>query len=302
MRVTSAEVVTASQRRLQTTMVTIERLREDVASGMNVRRMSDDPTAAGNVVRVGSALRALAQHRRNVDLGVAKAQAEETAMDNLGTLLTRAYEVGLAQGSSTANQVTRGLARAEVDQLLANAVSLGNTRFGDEYLFGGDRSGEAPFRVPPSPTAGFSALTSGGAPVNPSGSAPIEIGAGRFLNPSHNGTEVFLDTDALESLRALSAALAGNNRDAIEAATTRVQAAFSSLQERVTESGARLATLQDTSLALGGTELQLVTYRSGLRDTDVETAMTELLGKQTIYQAAMSATSRILGLSLVNYL
>jgi flagellar hook-associated protein 3 FlgL len=30
--------------------------------------------------------------------------------------------------------------------------------------------------------------------------------------------------------------------------------------------------------------------------------MVELVGKQTLYQAAMSATSRILGLSLANYL
>ncbi|MBU6366013.1 MAG: hypothetical protein KJT01_07365 [Gemmatimonadetes bacterium] len=302
MRVTSAEVLHASQRRLQSTMVGIERLREDIASGVKVRRMSDDPAAASDVVRVGSALRALTQHKRNVDLGVAKAQAEESALDSLGSVLTRAYEIGLAQSGSTANQSTRGLARAEVDRLVENAVTLGNTRFGDDYLFGGNRSGEAPFRVPASPAQGFSNLTKDGLPVNPAGASTIEIGAGRFISPAHNGTEVFLDTDALESLRALSTALGDNNREAIEQASARAQAAFSSLQERVTESGARLATLQDTALSLGGQELQLVSYRSGLRDTDVETAMTELIGKQTIYQAAMSATSRILGLSLANYL
>lgn len=302
MRVTTAEVVHASQRRLQSTMVGIERLREDIASGIKVRRMSDDPAAAGDVVRVGSTLRALSQHKRNVDLGVAKAQAEESVLDTLGTHLTRAYEIGLAQGSDPSNQSTRRLAKAEVDQLIASAVALGNTRFGDDYLFGGNRSGEAPLRVPSAPTQGFSNLTKDGLPVNPSGASTIEIGPGRYVSPSHNGTEVFLDTDALESLRALSTALGDNNRDAIEQAGARVQAAFSSLQERVTESGARLATLQDTAIALGGTELQLVSYRSGLRDTDVETAMTELIGKQTIYQAAMSATSRILGLSLANYL
>jgi flagellar hook-associated protein 3 FlgL len=30
--------------------------------------------------------------------------------------------------------------------------------------------------------------------------------------------------------------------------------------------------------------------------------MVELIGRQTLYQAAMSATSRVLGLSLANYL
>ena len=34
----------------------------------------------------------------------------------------------------------------------------------------------------------------------------------------------------------------------------------------------------------------------------IETAMTNLTGRQTAYQAAMAATSRVMNLSLANYL
>lgn len=302
MRVTTAELINASQRRLQSNLGRMERLRQDIASGVSLRKMSDNPSAASEVARVGSNLRSLAQFKRNVDLGVAKAQAAESSLDSLGNLLTRAYEIGLTQTNASANQGTRSMAKGEIDQLLTSAVALGNTRFGDDYLFGGDRSGEAPFRTPPTPADGFSNLVRNGVPVNPSGSPAIEIGGGRTIAPTHNGSEVFLDTDALEALRDLSSALGSNDRAAITQATGRLQAAFSAVQQRVTEQGARLSTLQDAALSLGDNELQLVTYRSGLRDTDVDAAMTELIGKQTIYQAAMTATSRILGLSLANYL
>ena len=52
----------------------------------------------------------------------------------------------------------------------------------------------------------------------------------------------------------------------------------------------------------GRLELTLQSFRSELRDTEIDKAMVELVGRQTLYQAAMSATSRVLGLSLANYL
>jgi len=60
--------------------------------------------------------------------------------------------------------------------------------------------------------------------------------------------------------------------------------------------------LETATVNLNLMELNLKAFRSDLRDTEVDKAMVELVGKQTLYQAAMSATSRILGLSLANYL
>ena len=60
--------------------------------------------------------------------------------------------------------------------------------------------------------------------------------------------------------------------------------------------------MQDARTGLDTLEFDLTVYRSDLRDTEVDKAMVELVGKQTLYQAAMSATSRILGLTLTNYL
>ena len=60
--------------------------------------------------------------------------------------------------------------------------------------------------------------------------------------------------------------------------------------------------LGSLSLLLLNYLLNLKTFRADLRDTEIDKAMVDLVGKQTLYQAAMSATSRILGLSLANYL
>jgi flagellar hook-associated protein 3 FlgL len=302
MRVSNLDILRNSQARMQTTLSGIDKLREDIASGVTIRRMSDAPNLASEVSRTGSSLRAITQFRRNIDRGVAKAQAEEAALDTMGDLLTRAIELGIAQANATAGTATRNMVKGEVDQLLATAVIVGNSQFGDEFVFGGTRSGEKPFRIPPTPADGFSNLTLGGVPVDPSGSPTVEIGIGRHLAPNRNGTELFLDTDAFEALRALSTALGNDDRDAIAQATARLSTANDAVQAHVAEVGARIDEFEGAQRALDTTEQQLIVYRSDLRDTEVDKAIAELVGKQTLYQAAMSATSRILGMSLVNYL
>jgi flagellar hook-associated protein 3 FlgL len=303
MRVTNSIITSRSQLRLQQGLQGIDRVRDDIATGVRIRKMSDDATSGGELVRIGSSMRALTQYRRNADNGINRAQAEEGALDLLGNALTRAAELGISQSTGTANAQSRLLVRREVDQLINLAANLGNTRFGDEYLFGGNRAGEAPFRTPAPASGSFSRLTdTGGNPVNPSGNITLEVGDGKFVTPNHNATQVFIDTDALDALRALSDALGANDPVAIQAATDRVTAANSNVQSLVGTQGARINEMEGAKTSLDSLEFDLKAFRSDLRDTEIDKAMVELVGKQTLYQAAMSATSRILGLSLANYL
>src|SRR6187401_1548914 len=103
MRVTNQLITRHSQSRLQANLQGIDRLREDISSGIRVRKMSDDPVAAGEVVRIGSSMRAITQFRRNIEIGLVRAQAEETVLDQLSNATTRAMELGISQASSTAN-------------------------------------------------------------------------------------------------------------------------------------------------------------------------------------------------------
>ena len=303
MRVTNQLITRNSQARLQSGLQGIDRLREDISSGSRLRKMSDDPTSASEVVRVGSSMRAITQFRKNIDLGLARAQTEEQTLNQMSNALSRGIELGIGQATATSTASTRLIAKQEVDLLISYAVDLGNTKFGDDYLYGGTRSGEKPFRVPPTAADGFSALTdASSAPVNPSGAVQVEIGDGKFVTPVHNGTEMYLDTDALEALRALSTALGNNDVAAIRAASDRLTTANDKVQSLVGTQGARINEMESARTNLDGLELTLKQFRADLRDTEVDKAMAELVGKQTLYQAAMSATSRILGLSLANYL
>ena len=303
MRVTNQVITQSAINRLQQTLQALDRAREQVSTGRRVQRMSDDPTAGSEIVRVGSSMRAIEQFRRNIRIADGRARAEELALDRLSNFLGRGIELAVGQASSTASAETRLMVKAEIDQLIAAAVDLGNTKFGGEYLFGGTRAGEQPFQVPANDTDPFSRLTDeNGDPVNPSGAIKVEIVDGRFVTPNHNGTEAFLDTNALQALRELSIALGNNDVAAIDASVQTLQNSFDDVQSLIGEQGARTLELTTAHDNLDTLSVSLEAFRSNLRDVEIEKAMVELVGRQTLYEAAMAATTRVLGLSLANYL
>lgn len=303
MRITNSLIQRSNINQLQNSLQQVDRAREDVTTGKKIRRMSDDPSSGSEVVRTSSSLRAIDQFNRNIKMGQGRARAEEGVLDQLTNTLTRGIELALGQASSTASTQTRTITKAEIDQLLDYTVQLGNTKFGDDYLFGGTRGNEQPLRNPALVTDPFTNLVDGSNnPVNPSGNLQIEIADNQFLTPNHNATQIFLDTDALQALRALSTALGNDDVPGINAAMQTLQGANDKVQTLIGTQGARGTQFTVTGDQHDAQEVSLKSYRSDLRDVEIEKAMVELASRTTGYQAAMSATSKVLGLSLANYL
>lgn len=296
MRITSQMIRRDQLARVQTQLRAVAEAQERVSSGLRLRRASDDPTAAGGAMQARGSLRALEQYRRNVGTATSRASAEESALDRLSSALVRAKELALSQATATATSETRAAVRAEVDQLLHFAVSLGNTELDDGYLFGGIRSHVKPYAVVDAGThLDFTSTT-------PQGELRVETSAGQTIAANHDGAAVFDSTGALAAVRDLARALGANDEDGIRAATQALDSALDGVQALTGEVGARMNALQVTSANLDALEINLTTFRSDLEDADLEAAITELVGRQTAFQAAMLATSRVLGMNLTDYL
>ena len=78
--------------------------------------------------------------------------------------------------------------------------------------------------------------------------------------------------------------------------------AFNSVQALVGDVGARGKQLDTTQQNLVAYQSNLTAFKSDLQDVDVEQAVTELTNRQMAYQAAMLATSKVMGLTLTDYL
>ena len=97
-------------------------------------------------------------------------------------------------------------------------------------------------------------------------------------------------------------ALGANDQAGIAATLADLDQSHSQVQQLVGEVGARSAQLQITGANLDALNGQLQIRKSGLQEADLDETFTELARRQTAYQSAMLATSRIMSMSLTDYL
>lgn len=296
MRVTTTQTQRATLVHLQGNLKRLLTTQTQSATGRRFENASDDPAAAADVLRADTRLAAYRQYTRNLDAAIARGSAEDRVLGQMATLIDRASELAIAQASDSANGETREIAKVEVDQLLRNMLSLGNTRFGEGFLFGGTRADQAPLTDTPNGTPPFIADNT------TLGDPELEIGDGVTAVPVHNAHQVFRDTDVLTTLRDLSTALADDDPVDIRAAIGRLQEVQTEVQRLTGETGARVNQFEAARNEVAEATLDTRVLRSQVADIDIAEAVANFSQAQTAYQAALSAASRVINLNITDYL
>ena len=293
MRVTNTLIQRNATITLQQNLQAMAKAQAQVSSGQKYTAFSDDPQAQSSVMRTSSSLRALDQYKRNIDDATSRANMEDSVLQQLGDSVTQATQIAMQEGNATSTAATRLTAKAQIDSIIDSAVALGNTKYQNDYLFGGNDVTDAPLSNTPPFYTGAAA---------DSGAHTTEIAAGQIFKSNHNAKEIFLDTGTLQALKDLSTALGANDTVGIAAASAALQSAQQGIQAVVGDLGARENQLDNAGSNLDALKTNLTTFKSSLSEVDQETAITELVTRQTAYQSAMLATSRVIGMTLTDYL
>jgi flagellar hook-associated protein 3 FlgL len=313
MRVSNALVTQSIIGRLQTSSRLLQEAQLRATSGKKVERLSDDPTAGSAIMQASSGLRGLEQYGRNVDRVKARLDAEDSALGQVTEILTRAKELGIATVGANADGAARTTGAAELRQLILQVVNLGNTKLGDEYLFGGTNSDGArpPFTPPTTLSDGSRVFVTTDPPTapatvpvprTPTGQRGVEIAAGQVLYGAHDGARVFLQTGVFKALDDLATAMETDQPAQMGLALHALDAAFAGVQATIGEVGARQNQVDVVRGGIDALTASLAEQKSGLAEVDMEQAITEMLARQTAYQSAMLASSKVMGLSLTDYI
>ncbi|MGH7507053.1 MAG: flagellar hook-associated protein FlgL [Longimicrobiales bacterium] len=292
MRITNNIISRQSLEGIQRNLAAMEEAQRRVTSGLRIEKPSDDPAGALGILGADRRLSALDQYGRNIGSAASRLAAEETVLDSVTGILERARSLAVSQATGTATAQTRAITKIEVDQLLSEAIALGNTQFGGAYLFGGQFADAAPFDA--------NGATSTARP--PTGSATVENHAGQQISVQHDAIEVFVDTEALAALQDLSAGLGADDTAAIGSALTRLDTAHTNVQNVLGETGANVNQLEVAKANIDSLGVTLRTFRSDLSEVEMEEAISKLVTRQTAFQAALAATSRMISLTLTDYL
>ncbi len=122
-------------------------LQEMLSTGKRLLRPSDDPVDVANDLQLRSSLYALKQYKENVNDAVGFMSVTDTTMVSMNDLFHRLRELALQASNDTQTGNERSYILKEVEQIFRQLVSLGNTQFKGDYIFGGTQNKIAPFPI-----------------------------------------------------------------------------------------------------------------------------------------------------------
>jgi len=296
MRVSTRTIYQGNLRRILELSSELNDINKKISSGKKITSPSDDPIAFTNSMGLKTAISQIEQYSRNMQTGESWLEMSESAISQALDLLSRAQEIATEMANSTQSAETRMSAATEVDQLLDEAIALGNSQLGGSYIFAGYQTSAAPFSKTTSSgidTASYDGDTN---------DFQIQIGKDEFLTVGKNGQEVFMDSGIFDILGTLKQALEDNDQDAISQQLDSLGEAEDYLNNQIADVGARANRLERKESILEDLSSNLTERLSEVEDADIAEVVIELEEMELAYQAALQASTQIMGISILNYL
>jgi len=269
---------------------------ERALSGLKVAKPSDDPMAFTQARNHTVEQKRAAGYERTVTSALPSLETSDTALGDVEDVMRRVRDIAIQGANDTLNGTDRDKLRLELDGLKQQLVTLGNTKTGDRYIFGGYRDGAPPFDA-----AGMYT----GATTGPS----VEAARNVMLPTGVTGDRVFGNVnggqDMFEAITTLQDALtAGPTTDpvtgdpvspavAISATITSLDVSLEQVRSARSEVGLHLNSA-DISIGMAQREQdQANEARSRLVEIDSVDAYSELMRAQTALSAAIEIAAQL---------
>lgn len=297
MRLSNSTTSDAVLRQLQRLTERQAGLQRQVATGQRIHQPGDDPAAAGRVIAARMERGALAQAARNASSALEYSKTTYSALDQLKRLSDRASELSVLGSGGLGPDAARAYA-AEVDQLLEQALSLGNTTQRGDHVFAGAAVDTAPF-VPSRDAAGrVLSVAYAGDSARPS----VPLADGTSVSPGADGATNPGIADFMNGLVALRDALAANDQPALDAARPALANAEDYFVDSLSEHGAIQLRIEVAQARHTDRLSELDRQISLEASADLPEVIVRLNQASQAYEAALASSSTILKLSLLDYL
>ena len=240
---------------------------------------------------------AVNQYSSNATTALAVSQATTSALTQIKSIADSATEIGTtASGTLSASEMTAY--GTEVDQLIQEAVQLGNSQFNNSYLFAGTAVTTAPFATTTNGSGSITAINYAG---NAS-QATIPLSSTSSVAPGSDPTTNQGLATFMNDLVSLRDALNNNDTAGVATAQTSLLADDNTIINGVSELGAvqaRIQASQSQQTSLSTTLSQAVSSQTG---ADLASTVVKLTQTQNAYQAAVQSAASIMQHDLLTYI
>ena len=272
-------------------------LQNQIATGQRITNPSDDPAAIARVLRLQGEKREIQQFERNHDRALNVSQSSFAAVKQLKESSDRAGEIAVLGVGTSGTDALAAYAK-EADQMIEQALQTANTKYSGEHLFGGTRSDTASFAATRDAAGRITAIAYNGAAAG----AEIRISEGAKLSPFMSGPENQKLADFMNNLVALRDAMQSSSSAAVQAVRPALETSENDFLVTLSGIGAKQTRLEADRSQNEARFVELENLTAAETDVDIPSTVVELTQAQTAYQAALQSGSKILQMSLLDYI
>jgi flagellar hook-associated protein 3 FlgL len=291
----------------------MDTLQNDVTTGLDVQSPSDNPDAMETTLNDLASQSAQEQYSNNITALQSQANSSYSVLQSLQSIISQAQSIATEAGSATVTQSDLNDYAGQVTALIQQAVQLVNSQNPEtgQYLFGGTDSSQPPFTATTNANGDVTAVTyQGNSSVNQAEIAPgvtvsvavpgvnnTGTGPQGLITDSRTGADLFNHLISLQNdlLSGNTGAVNGTDAQNLQNDENNVtyQVAYNGNVQTRLETASSFASTQSQSLNQG---------ISNATSTDVVQATIQLSQTQAAYEAALETTSRVMQISLVDFL
>ena len=266
----------------------LSKVNEIATTGKRINNLSDDPVGLTQSLTIQSDLSGIGQMGRNIDYGNSWLSTSESALTNVEAIISDTKELCVQMASGTIGPDQRSAAAETVQNNLEEIVSLANTNVAGNYIFSGTKTDTVPFDQ----TTGAYYGDSNAFAIKISKNSTIEIGSA--------GDAVF--GTLFSTLTDLKDALQNNNVDGIQEAMDNLDGHFDDIKTKVSDVGSKMNRMEIKNKIYQDLNLTNTERLSNIEDADIAEAVMNVKAAELTYQAALASSSKVMTLSLVDYL
>jgi flagellar hook-associated protein 3 FlgL len=252
-----------------------QQLTSELSSGVRVTSLSDDPLASGENVLLLNQIQQDDSFTQNSSLVTGQLQVADSALGSVVSQLTQAISLATSANNGTKDASDVQSVGNQISGILNEVISLANTSYQGQYIFGGGRTSTAPFSTS---TGTSPAVTTynGDLDVN-----YLEMPNGQKIQLNVPGSQIFSGAGANNVFAALNDLVADyssgtvNTQQAVSDTTALSTALNYVSQQRVTIDNS-ITRLTAASDSVNSEQTQLTAAQTNLMQADVAQISTQL--------------------------
>jgi flagellar hook-associated protein 3 FlgL len=252
-----------------------QQLTSELSSGVRVTSLSTDPVAAGENVSLLNQIQQDDSFTSSSSLVSGQLQVADSALGSVVTELTSAISLATSANNGTMNSSNVKSISNQISGILNEVLSLANTSYQGNYIFGGTQTSTTPFTMATG-TSPAGTSYNGDDNVN-----YLETPSGQKIQLNVSGSQIFLGSGTNSVFGALNNLVADYSSGTVNTAqaVSDTQALSTALnyvsQQRVTIDNS-ITQLTAASDAVTNQKTQLTSAQTSLMQADVATVSTQL--------------------------